>query len=87
MEQRHPAYSGPSTPTNEVIAYMKDPKSRETWVEPEAIAAAMYAVVSRGERIPIRVPLGSDAYSMIVADIEAVKKELEELKTLSTSVG
>ena len=87
MEKRHPAYSNPRYPTNALFSYMTDPKSRETWAEPEAIAAAMYQIVSRGERIPIRVPLGSDAWSMIMADIEGVKKELEDMKELSTSVA
>ena len=87
MERRHPAYSDPSYPTNALLAYMADPNSSETWAEPQDIAAAMHQVVSRGERIPIRVPLGQDAWQMIVADVDGVKKELEEMKELSTSVA
>ena len=86
MEERHPAYGDPSYPTNALLSYMTDPKSRETWAEPGAVAAAMYKIVSRGERIPIRVPLGVDAWSMIMADIRNVGKELEEMKKLSESV-
>lgn len=86
MEKRHPAYSDPSYPTNALLAFMLDPKSSETWAEPSAIAEAMYRIVSRGEPIPIRVPLGSDAWSMIVADVEKTKKDLEGLKSLSMSV-
>lgn len=87
MEQRHPAYADPSYPTNALLAYMTDPRSSEGWAEPEAIAAAMYRIVSRGERIPIRVPLGVDAHQMIIADIESTEKELEGLKDLSMSVA
>ena len=87
MEQRHVAYSNPSFPTNVLFAHMTDPKAREGWAEPESVAAAMYNLVSRGQRIPIRLPLGSDSWEMIMADIDNVKKELTELRPLSVSVG
>jgi hypothetical protein len=47
----------------------------------------MYKLVSRGQKIPIRLPLGSDSWNMIMADIENTKVELEELKDLSVSVS
>lgn len=87
MKQRHPAYNKQEYPTNALLSYMLDPKSRELWAEPDAVAAAMYQVVSRGERIPIRVPLGADAHGMIMADLENVKKDLESIKDLSVGVG
>lgn len=87
MERRHPAYSDPSSPTNILFAHMTDPKARETWADPEAVAAAMYKLVSRGQKIPIRLPLGSDSWEMIMADIERTKVELEGLKELSVRVG
>ena len=87
MEHRHPAYSDPSFPTNVLFAHMTDPSARESWAEPEGLAAAMYKLVSRGQKLPIRLPLGSDSWSMIMADIEATKAELEGLKELSVSVG
>ena len=83
MEQRHLAYNDPSYPTNAVYDAMVNPQSREGWAEPEAVAAAMYRVVSRGERIPIRVPLGQDAWNMIRADVDGAKNELEEIKEVS----
>jgi NAD(P)-dependent dehydrogenase (short-subunit alcohol dehydrogenase family) len=86
MEKRHPAYDDPNYPTNALFSYMIDPKSRETWAEPEAIANAMYRIVSRGERIPIRIPLGPDSWQMIMADLQNVKRDLEDIKELSTSV-
>jgi hypothetical protein len=66
---------------------MTNPKARRTWAEPEAVAAAMYKLVISGRKIPIRLPLGSDSWEMIMADIESTKVELEELKELSVSVG
>lgn len=86
-ERRHPAYKDPAFPTNVLFAHMTDPKAREGWANPESVAAAMYELVSRGQRIPIRLPLGSDSWEMIMADIDKTKKELQELKELSGSVG
>lgn len=87
MATRHSAYSNPNYPTNALMAYMLDEKNRENWSEPDAIAAAMYHIVSRGERIPLRVPMGPDAWGMIKADVENISKELDELKELSIGVG
>ncbi|KAJ1567673.1 hypothetical protein HK405_005176 [Cladochytrium tenue] len=87
MERRHPAYSDPSFPTNALIAYMKDPKSTESWASPDALAVAIFQLVSRGQRIPIRLPLGVDSWGMIMADIEQNRVELEGLKELSLSVN
>ncbi|CAJ2509045.1 Uu.00g140710.m01.CDS01 [Anthostomella pinea] len=87
MAKSHPAYDQPHYPANALTAYMMDPKNCEMWAEPTAIAAAIHKLVSRGQKIPIRVPLGADAWGMINMDIDNIKKELEELKDISLSVG
>lgn len=51
------------------------------------MAAAIYLVVSRGERIPIRVPLGPDSWGLIAQDLESTKNDLDELKDISVSMG
>ncbi|PWY90099.1 NAD(P)-binding protein [Aspergillus heteromorphus CBS 117.55] len=85
---RHPAYAAdPSYPTNMLLGYKSRPESRSSWAEPEAVAGALYRLVSRGERIPIRVPLGADSYGMISMEVEKIRRELEELKEISLSVG
>ncbi|KAK6206507.1 hypothetical protein LQW54_007689 [Pestalotiopsis sp. IQ-011] len=84
MAERHPAYANPSFPNNAVIAYMEDPQSREAWAEPEAVAAKMYELVSRGERIPIRVPLGADSWAAVMADLKKCEKDFEELREFSS---
>ncbi|KAI1777009.1 NAD(P)-binding protein [Hypoxylon cercidicola] len=87
MTKRHPAYADPSYPTNVLLAYMLSEQNRSTWAEPSAMASAIYHVVSRGKRIPIRVPLGSDAWGMIAKDLQDTKKDLDELKDVSLGVG
>ena len=47
----------------------------------------MYEVVSRGQRIPIRVPLGPDSWGLIKDEVKQVDKDLDELRYLSESVG
>ena len=84
---RHPAYANPNYATNVLLEYMGKAENRSTWTSPEAIAAAMYKIVSRGQRIPIRVPLGADSYGLIMMDLEHVRKDLDELKEISTGVG
>lgn len=84
---RHPAYADPTFPTNALLGYMMQEESRSTWAEPDAIAAALYRVVSRGQRIPIRVPLGADAFGMILSDLQDIQKDLDEVKDISLSVS
>lgn len=87
VKGRHPAYADPTYPTNALLGYMGKEENRSSWAEPDAIAAAMYRLISRKQRIPIRVPLGADAYGMITMDIESIKKDLYEFKEISLSVG
>ena len=44
---------------------MQSEQGRSMWAEPSALAAAIYHVVSRGLRIPIRIPLGSDSWGLL----------------------
>ncbi|KAI3318547.1 short-chain dehydrogenase [Xylariaceae sp. AK1471] len=87
MAKRHPAYDQPTYPTNFMLSYILSEQGRSLWAEPRALAAAIYHVVSRGKRIPIRVPLGVDAWGLIAKDLEDVKKDLDEVKDISLSVG
>lgn len=84
---RHSAYADPNYPTNALLGYMSVEENRSSWAAPGAIARALYGLVSRGQRIPIRVPLGADAYGMISMDVESTQKDLEELREISLSVG
>ena len=87
MAKRHPAYSDPNAPTNQLLGYIQSEYGRGMWAEPSALAAAIYHIVGRGSRIPIRVPLGADSWGMISKDLEDIKKDLDELKVVSLGVG
>ncbi|KAI0020109.1 NAD(P)-binding protein [Xylariomycetidae sp. FL0641] len=87
MAHRHPAYADPAYPTNAILGYMLSEQGRSAWSDPHDIALSIYHIVSRGERLPIRVPLGPDSWGMIMMDIENTKKDLEEIKDISMGVG
>ncbi|OJK01531.1 hypothetical protein ASPACDRAFT_1887180 [Aspergillus aculeatus ATCC 16872] len=84
---RHPAYDHPGYPVNALLAYMGQEENWRTWAEPQAIARAMVEIVSRGRRIPIRVPLGADSFGLISMELESVRKDLEEVREVSLGVG
>ncbi|EJT70151.1 hypothetical protein GGTG_12324 [Gaeumannomyces tritici R3-111a-1] len=87
---RHPAYERPDGPGRTLETMVADPRAREMWARPEAVARAMFKVVAdagsgaRG-RIPIRLPLGVDAYAIIKRAVADVERDLEEFKELSIS--
>lgn len=85
--KRHPAYSDPSAPANQMLGYIQSEQGRSMWAEPSALAAAIYLIVGRGSRIPIRVPLGADSWGLISKDLEDIKKDLDEVKDVSLGVG
>ncbi|KAI1104017.1 NAD(P)-binding protein [Jackrogersella minutella] len=86
-KSKHPAYADPSYPTNALLSFILDSRNRRTWGSPDAVAAAIYQIVSRGKRIPTRLPLGSDAFGMSLAELDNIKKDLEEFKDISLGVG
>lgn len=57
-----------------------------TWAPSEHVAAAMYEVVSRKQVIPLRLPTGVPAWSVIKAECEDVEKALLAVKDLSFAV-
>lgn len=87
MAKRHPAYAYPSYLANQLLTHMRSEQGRALWAEPSSLATAMYLIVSRRKRIPIRVPLGSDSWGMITKDLESTKNDLDEVKDISMSVG
>lgn len=79
---RHPAYLGSEYPTSKLLAYLENPDARTHWGEAADVARTVFNTISRkGERaIPLRLPMGSDAYTMMIAETEVVANELREWK-------
>ncbi|KAI0181925.1 NAD(P)-binding protein [Hypoxylon sp. FL1284] len=90
LEPRHPAYAGGGT--DALLAYMGDPNLHGSFSSAEAVAAAVCEVVGannggRPKTIPIRVPLGRDAWSIMDREINEARALLDEYKELSCSTG
>ncbi|KAI3323755.1 retinol dehydrogenase 8 [Xylariaceae sp. AK1471] len=87
MENRHPAYAAPDMPTNVMFGLLGNMELRKGFSSADDIARGMWELLTRGKKIPIRVPLGKDAWGAVVGETENVKKELEELKDFSQAFG
>ncbi|KAH8161612.1 hypothetical protein CIB48_g6654 [Xylaria polymorpha] len=87
MATRHPAYAAPHMPTNAMLGLLENADLRKSFSSADDIARGMWELLTRGQKIPIRVPLGKAAWDCVVAETENVKKEMEVLKDFSTSFG
>ncbi|KAI8313649.1 putative oxidoreductase [Colletotrichum sp. SAR11_59] len=47
----------------------------------------IYTVVSSGNRVPIRLPLGPDSRGLLNSDLESIRKDLDEFENLSLGLG
>jgi NAD(P)-dependent dehydrogenase (short-subunit alcohol dehydrogenase family) len=83
----HPAYAAPDTPTRLIEGYLRDPEASKNWANVDNVTKAMYKIVADGNEIPLRVPLGPDAWGMLKFENEKNGKMLDEWKSFSTSVG
>ncbi|KAK4155575.1 hypothetical protein C8A00DRAFT_13428 [Chaetomidium leptoderma] len=80
----HPAYAGQDMPARRLEAYVNmGIKSGAGMMDPAAVAEAIYKVASRGERVPLRLPLGAVAWKMAKARFEGLLQEFEAVKEIS----
>ncbi|KAI1121672.1 retinol dehydrogenase 8 [Nemania abortiva] len=87
MANRHPAYVAPNMPTSIMLGLLGNTELRNSFSSADDIARGMWELLTRGKKIPIRVPLGKDACDAVIWEAESVKKELEELREFSSSFG
>lgn len=91
LEPRHPAYAGGAT--DAMLGFIGNREAHKVFARPESVAVAVCEIVGGGggegrrRRIPMRVPLGSDAYGLIRQKIERQLQDMEEFKELSCSMG
>jgi NAD(P)-dependent dehydrogenase (short-subunit alcohol dehydrogenase family) len=84
IAKRHPAYLDPKGPTNQLLAYIQTPGIEDTWGDPDLVVKAVVDVVASDD-IPLRLPMGSDAWGLMKAEVEGMGKELDKWKTVSES--
>jgi hypothetical protein len=54
-----------------------------TLIEPSALAETLFTIASRGERVPLRLPLGAVAWKLAKAKFEGLLGELDTVKEVS----
>ncbi|EYE90432.1 NAD(P)-binding protein, partial [Aspergillus ruber CBS 135680] len=83
--QAHPDYAGEDMPSRKLEKYVNmGIKSGIGMMEPSAVAETLWNVASRGERVPLRLPLGATCWKMAKARCEGFIQELEVVKGVST---
>ncbi|KAN0110158.1 NAD(P)-binding protein [Hyaloscypha variabilis] len=82
--ERHPAYLDPKGPTNQLIAYIQTPGVQDAWGDAGLVVKALVKVVASDD-IPFRLPMGSDAWGLMKAEIQGIDKELDKWKSVSES--
>lgn len=81
--QPHEAYTAADMPARQLEKYVKKGLELGMGIQPVAIAEALFKVASRGERVPIHLPLGATAMNMIRMKLESRLKALESVKELA----
>ncbi|KAI0020407.1 NAD(P)-binding protein [Xylariomycetidae sp. FL0641] len=85
--ERHPAYAAADAPTSVMLRVLADVQVRRSFASPGQTARAIYDLLRSGRKLPVRCPLGADAWAMVNRETERVQQELREWKDLSCSVG
>ncbi|KAL4767485.1 hypothetical protein BDW60DRAFT_199958 [Aspergillus nidulans var. acristatus] len=77
---RHPAYDTPSSPLTQILRYVSDAKSQETWSDPDVCARLLVnTVASQEERpMPSRLLMGAETIPLIESDIEQTLREMRD---------
>ncbi|KAM7198442.1 hypothetical protein V8F20_006203 [Naviculisporaceae sp. PSN 640] len=89
----HPAYVKEDTPSRVLEKFIGDEGARRLWADADRIAEVIYGVVGdfegkgEGKRIPLRVPLGGDAWGVLKMENEKAARELDEIKELAVGAG
>jgi len=80
----HPAYAADDMPSRRLEKYVNmGIKSGAGMIEPSAVAETIFTIASRGERVPLRLPLGATAWKLAKAKFEGLLGELDAVKELS----
>ncbi|KAI7157475.1 hypothetical protein KC349_g5579 [Hortaea werneckii] len=76
----HPAYADPAMPSRKLEVFVNKGLSMGMGLEPTVVAKAMYDTASRGDKIPLRLPLSSTTVNMMKMALQERMKALEEVE-------
>jgi len=83
----HSAYTDPKMPARMLQKYVDAGLEQGAGMEPADVARVLYEVASKGEKVPLHLPLSPNAFGLIKGTLEGRLKGLEEVKELSTSLS
>jgi NAD(P)-dependent dehydrogenase (short-subunit alcohol dehydrogenase family) len=83
----HPAYENPKMPARLLQKYVEAGLKQGVGMEPEDVARVLYEVASKGEKVPLHLPLSLNAFGLIKGAFEGRLKALEEVKDVSASLS
>jgi short-subunit dehydrogenase len=79
------AYENPKMPARMLEKYVNAGLKQGVGMEPEDVARVLYEVASKGERVPLHLPLSINAFGLIKGAFEERLKALEGVKDISGS--
>jgi hypothetical protein len=82
----HPAYAAPDTPARILEAYVNKgikAGAGAGMIEPDAVAETIWGLASKEAKVPLRLPLGKVAWTMMKGRFEGSLVELQGIKDVS----
>jgi short-subunit dehydrogenase len=83
----HTAYNSPKMPARMLEKYDNAGLKQGVGMEPEDVARVLYEVASKGEKVPLHLPLSMNAFGLIKGAFEERLKALEGVKGISGSLS
>jgi len=79
----HTDYQDPDMPARKLERYVSQGIKLGMGMEPSALAEVLYTIASRGEQVPLRLPLGATAWKLAKSKFETMLRELDSIKETS----
>ncbi|KAK4233339.1 hypothetical protein C8A03DRAFT_19575 [Achaetomium macrosporum] len=83
----HPAYAAPDTPARLLDKYIDDPEASKNFADVDDVTKAIFSIVASGKEIPLRVPIGPDAWGVLKMENDKNGKALDDWKEFAISAG
>jgi hypothetical protein len=79
----HPAYAAADMPSRILEGYVNKGIKSSSLIEPSVVVETIFTIASRGERVPLRLPLGINAWRLAKSKFESLLGDLDAVKKLS----
>lgn len=79
----HPAYTADDMPARKLEKLVKGALKMGAGIEPIAIAKLLFEIASRGEKVPLYLPMGVNALGLIKKKLEGRLEALEACRELA----